>query len=650
MKPILKTILILFIFALFIPTNQNCLSIDEDVTWTATLVEQNNGSGSWGLDDNNTGSFSQGNDDYSYANDIATDTRKEMYLEKENERLQSQGQTHEIDANDLKQNQSVSIETFLIPEIENQPFIKDIIQQLEKLRAMPEERAKLEQERALLIQDINMWWYLGKDEARKKVTFIDEILDGTLIEELKSIENEKSLSGLINKHTILQQLWPWHHKRSFQVPPDKRSTEHAFNELLGINIMQYLELAVFCDPKILAKCLSEKEQLEIKEIIDEYRNYIAQGDRIKLGMAYNNLLWSINESHTIFKNVLSKIAVATAVSRYHTHDMQKNHERTTALKEQLILESESLAQVLTDYKALTPDNASILTTKQLARIRPLKNFLYNPTDWSSLAVRSYSLTDQSKDMLTLYGMDTETQKTLCISFGNDLQHAAYQECITAINDVALQHKESMPLSELETLIIDQALIGCEAAAAGHIKQAYSFADICWTALECIKGAGEGVMDAVENTAEMIIHPIDTVQNFASATYTLGYHLGKFLYDAGDIAITYMSDEDKAAEKYNAYYEKISLLCDAIQEQIKTKSARELVRAGVGFAVEAYLTGKALGSVNKFCKTAKVQALELAKKINTGEELVLSAENLSIKVASVASDTVKTESSLSKLQS
>ncbi len=571
------------IFVLCIPTNQSC-RID-DVTWTATLAEQDQGSNSNGHDENNTSSLGHNDYDHANHNDTTADARREIALEKENDKSQSTDSHNDSSVGDNNNENTISVETFLIPEIEQQPFITDIIKQLEKLCADPEKRTELEKEMALCIKESNTTWHFNKEEARKKANFIGEILSGALIEKLRNIANGQRVESLLNGQRAIHQIWPWQHK-TYQIPPDRRSPEQVFNELLGINIMERVELAVHCNPKYL-KLLHKESQLEIKKIIEEYRNYMAMGDSAKFESAYTELRWSIYKSRTIFPSTVSAIAVATAVARHHIHDMQKNHERTTALIEQLTIEKESLAPVLAEYKALTPDNTSLLAAKQLARIQPLERFLQDPNSWCTLALKNHSLTDQGKDVLTLYGMDATAQNKLCTLFGNDLQHAAYDECITAINDVAAQHATSTPLTELETLIIDQALIGCEAVAAGHIKQAYSFTDICWTALECIKGTNENVINSDQQPTST--QPV--VPNlFEQHTDMLSSVAQEFVKSCG---LTPLNAHEFSAE-HQQFFQRSDALLNAVAQAYQDKEISDIAATGTAVltrtAQELQITG------------------------------------------------------------
>jgi hypothetical protein len=167
-----------------------------------------------------------------------------------------------------------------------------------------------------------------------------------------------------------------------------------------------------------------------------------------------------------------------------------------------------------------------------------------------------------------------------------------------------------------------------AVKAAEIHKAMQLADVCWVALDCALGVGEGVIDGVSSVVSMFAHPIDTVQNVA----VLAYELCNVLGTVGQLTCRLAANDQTAVTEIEYYCVQALSLAQTCLQKSKELSAREACRALTGFATEAWLGAKCLSSASKFFSRTSKTLYSAAKRAQEGEYALATAEGLEVRIA------------------
>lgn len=230
--------------------------------------------------------------------------------------------------------------------------------------------------------------------------------------------------------------------------------------------------------------------------------------------------------------------------------------------------------------------------------------------------------------------------------GNTLQQHIHDEFVTNLNRTAMFHVKHGSNPEVRQILesaVEFTHVGIAYNNAGHVKQAMEISNLVSAIIDYGLAVAQGVGDGIVNTVHALSHPIDTATNIVNAAKTVGYYLGKVLYEILDIECTFGIDPVADQQRLLAYEKNIKAINHAIHEKYEKLSGPEMVRAATAITTEAWLTGKCLGAAKTFYGRAHAKALELASKVEQGvataPELLASAEGLEVLVANEAAETV-----------
>lgn len=283
---------------------------------------------------------------------------------------------------------------------------------------------------------------------------------------------------------------------------------------------------------------------------------------------------------------------------------------------------------------LTPAT-NLLTTHHQERAHIL-------TASAHLAAERYSehhqLSSAACTLVNEYADNPITIAELSSCTGTYVQHHAHEECASALNQLADTRQNTL-LNTIDTLTLNCAVNGMCAAQAGMVVEAYTLADICWAALDCIEAIGQGVLQGGYATGHTFRHPIQTVTNTAKSIGTLGCYIAKALCTLSDLSITAYQNPEKAATQWHTYCANAKKLYTTIKAHLSEMKLRDAIRGTATITTETILTGKCLHTFHQFAKKSLVTATELAEKMRKEGKVALTAEGISVRVADKACTTL-----------
>lgn len=267
------------------------------------------------------------------------------------------------------------------------------------------------------------------------------------------------------------------------------------------------------------------------------------------------------------------------------------------------------------------------------------------TDKENFAMSSekYTLLDQTHTLLQTTPYTDIDILSECR--GTATQKFVHKELITNLNRIAcaqVQHRDNPMILHIAESVVEFTHLGIAYNNAGYIKQAVAISDLTAALADYGWALAQGIGDGVTNVAHSILHPVDTATNIACSAIFVSYHLGKVLYEVGNITGTYMVDPIAGIEKFKQCKQNITAIYREICEKYEKLSGPEIVKAATTIATEAWLTGKCLGAAKTFYGHAQTKALELVTKVDQGlatiPELLASAEGLEVLIANEAAET------------
>ncbi|MEX0940513.1 MAG: hypothetical protein WDZ41_04080 [Candidatus Babeliales bacterium] len=345
-------------------------------------------------------------------------------------------------------------------------------------------------------------------------------------------------------------------------------------------------------PKLIRCAASVANLLQNKNLL--------QSEKIAMQTTVHNLdtLWNeaIRYNNLEAKNHLIKITpkldkLLQALPKNNTQKETSKEEITSSNNELIEKENNN------DF-ALFPDEPKN-TLRDIVKSNPELNNLYKYSE-------GYLVSADSKYLLTECGIkNTEFDQF----YGNSVQHKLHQEFINIIDKAGWLYKKHYQKPEVKNLsqhIVQFADVGREYNRAGAIAKAITIADCCWGLLDCGIGIAEGAAQGIGNTANTILHPIETIKNMTDLITAAGKGLGKvinFVFEAGTDLDKYQTLQPKALALYNA-----------LQERLKQATVRDVAREVTSFGVEMYLTGKLTKVTHNFLRDAKGRAKKAIKAI------------------------------------
>ena len=245
--------------------------------------------------------------------------------------------------------------------------------------------------------------------------------------------------------------------------------------------------------------------------------------------------------------------------------------------------------------------------------------------------KNYELTPEALNLFKQLGLDS---KAFSMLYGNQIQHAIHQEFVDIVNNAGLiylktKNEESRELAK-EIIICSDA--GSSYLKAGFILKATYTANFCWALLDCGIAMSEGAVQGLKNTGELLTHPIEAATKLSHAIYNAGYYLGKILTTLVNDGIIAIKNPEEAATRIEQRVEKINTIIQAIEDKLKTKQPRDIVKKSTELVVESWCTGKILSFLAKFLKDSNNKFSEIIKKLGPAEEAVaITAEGLPVQV-------------------
>jgi hypothetical protein len=340
---------------------------------------------------------------------------------------------------------------------------------------------------------------------------------------------------------------------------------------------------------------------------------------------------------------------------------QKEQEKKTArILSMLETQHETLAALQEQYSVF--DSGEPTNSVAIHQRKRIEHIAAHQTQ--ALRVYQHTYTLRTISHLTQrYKYSFTTLEPLRSCMGTPLQHKAHQEFIEIFEQLNDLSTHTIPVTDLETMTAESALLGCQAAHEGHMPLAYHFADFCWAALDCLQGVAQGIGDGVVSTAQLALHPVASAQQLLFNIKTAGTYLGAALVecvhtniDTGRLLIDSVrscfpfceTPEQKQARKRKRYTlearmrvreQRITALCNGIAQQLETTSNRQIVRTLTSAATEFYLTGKCFNAAHTFCSKAAHHAQTLVHAARAEQIVALTADHIAVEIAAQAASTV-----------
>lgn len=191
--------------------------------------------------------------------------------------------------------------------------------------------------------------------------------------------------------------------------------------------------------------------------------------------------------------------------------------------------------------------------------------------------------------------------------GDQFQQAIHQECIGILEKLALPNQDILVKEYMNSMLhlVDAAR---ESNQSNSPIEAMSLTNVCWSILDCIKAAGEGIIEGTIST--VVNHPIEATLCICAPQYLLAYHVGKIAYAYLDIKIACLMDQEAGAQKLVDYMQPFISCVDAISEGDIT--LRGSVKLAATVATQVVVQGKVQAGFKIFYETTKKRAKNYLK--------------------------------------
>jgi hypothetical protein len=240
-------------------------------------------------------------------------------------------------------------------------------------------------------------------------------------------------------------------------------------------------------------------------------------------------------------------------------------------------------------------------------------------------------------VLASKSLSAETFETCC---GSSLQQVLHQEFVAVVHETAHaqnNYKYISAITNLSNTVFECADIGREYNAQGMVIQASKLADFCWVALDCIQAITEGIFDGASNTANMIIHPIETIKGIG----TLAYHGACILYDIAGLTRAFITDQKEAEETWDDISNQFSQFLNVLYEKQKELKPRDYCKGMATFATECALQARLIRGITTFYQSTQKEIPTLISRFGRfmpEEELLLStAEGIQFQITRETQD-------------
>jgi hypothetical protein len=225
--------------------------------------------------------------------------------------------------------------------------------------------------------------------------------------------------------------------------------------------------------------------------------------------------------------------------------------------------------------------------------------------------------------------------------------ALLEEAVTISDYYSLKANDNVFLDALGHGIA----LGIKANRQHEIAIARIWADYGWEVLEVIKGMGEGLLLCLQNTTELILHPVQSLRNFVhnlgAITGCCAHAIGTALrweemMERGD-ALLMISEMDAVADQ-------ITTIGSACAQELAHISNREIAKQITAIVADVVLTHKILTLGSTLCARIGplagdvITAIDIARSespvLQTAEGIVMKASENVSKVGGAALEVIK----------
>jgi len=200
--------------------------------------------------------------------------------------------------------------------------------------------------------------------------------------------------------------------------------------------------------------------------------------------------------------------------------------------------------------------------------------------------------------------------------GIKFQHVLQKEFHDIAQETALawiRHRNNAYIQQLVEKNITCIKSGMEQNQSGKVIEATRFADIGWTILGHIQALGKGVCQGTDNTIQVFLHPIDTVQSITRGIAQCTYYLGQATLEAIDLSILAITDQNTAHKKLQAWKQNFTELVDTMSEQWQVTPSHDITQLVSRFTTEILLTGKAFHALGGLFFFVRINSTKLIGK-------------------------------------
>jgi len=286
------------------------------------------------------------------------------------------------------------------------------------------------------------------------------------------------------------------------------------------------------------------------------------------------------------------------------------------------------------YENCLPQN--VYNPIQLQRYTTLEQFLSNDSKTHEISLRHYYLNNETQKYLSFHNLDIKSFQSCN---GNGLQHIIHQEFIVLTDATAHiwnQRINCQEIKDLTTVVSNFIIAGNSFNHIGEVTKAIALANASWAILDCIRAAGEGIVQGLSSVVHDITHPIETVQNYVHTTITCGHYLYIALQEI-DTAMEALicGNIDLLANKYIALSEGCKNIAYELSEYSKKLKARDIVKNLASAAIQCCATTRALNGFSCLFNSAHKSAFSIARKLNQNVQKstsLMTAEGIPLRIA------------------
>ena len=281
------------------------------------------------------------------------------------------------------------------------------------------------------------------------------------------------------------------------------------------------------------------------------------------------------------------------------------------------------------------------------RNHAILEFLNDPAPSVDLIYTSVS--PQAQQLLAVHCAPAEIFQRCT---GNKLQHALHTEF-----NCLLQDATGIPNTQLQSMIVENLVVGQEFTHAGHISMGYRLADLCHvligyahTGARFSHAVVRGAWYSVCQWSNAIAHPMQTSQRIAAALDTTGRALAVIIEEniqmallRCEIALLRHIDADLAEQKLILYAQKSHEYYDRVhacmQECTRACAGLSVEQAGEltgQLLVDSYLINRMISVASYVKKCAHTHAREVFQTLSQSKQTKILAANKLQSAETVAS--------------